>query len=324
MAVFYFFEKDDNCRWLRKEIREQYSKYLFGPVEWEGRQVKFYVILDWVMRTDRGANLEWVKEFGGNVVPSVEDLPLEAGVFITGYDCDLEERRELEARGIPIIDRACPWVKEFRDQLLSLDQTTHQAVVMIDQGHMVRECYRSIIPTDAILVGHNDFVERIRTAKDPRRALKLIVYTVFRPQDAERASDFIRKEYPHPANDLDGYKRSLCVWTKQGLLEEMREAIPRERLKSVWIICSSDVDRSTRSLINQATDCGAEPLILRSAADIPVQVADGDRIGVLMAPIPMPRAALALKEEIRRRFTVAAPGDGGSSFLECADWMPGL
>jgi 4-hydroxy-3-methylbut-2-enyl diphosphate reductase IspH len=302
MPYFRFFEKDENCRWLRKEILEHYPKYLYGPVDHEGRSVRFHVILDWVMRENRGANAQWVKEIGGNVVQSARDLPEGDGVFITGYDCDIQERRDLERRGVPIVDRACPWVKEFRDQLLALDSSTHQAVVMIDEGHMVYQCYRSIIPRDAILVQPEDYRERIDRERDPGRALRLIVYTVYRRKDAENVIAHIREFHGHPLNILDGYEKTLCVWTKQGLFEEMAAVIPAERLTEVWIICSSDADRSTRSIINEVADRGALPRVIREESEIPDSPPDDARIGVLMAPIPMPKKALAIKETIRKRF----------------------
>jgi hypothetical protein len=233
MPYFRFFKKDENCRWLRKEILEHYPEYLYGPVDHEGKPVRFHVILDWVMRENRGANAQWVKEIGGNVVQSAKDVPAGDGVFITGYDCDIEERRDLENRGVPIVDRACPWVKEFRDQLLALDPSTHQAVVMIDEGHMVYQCYRSIIPADAILVQPEDFRERIERLHDGKRALTLIVYTVYRPKDAERVILYIEENRANGANDLRGYEKTLCVWTKQGLFEEMAALIPAERLGEV-------------------------------------------------------------------------------------------
>jgi 4-hydroxy-3-methylbut-2-enyl diphosphate reductase IspH len=305
MPYFYFFQKDEDCRWLRKEIQEQFPKYLYEPVEFGGRKVKFYVILDWVRRADRGANLGWVKQMGGNVVQSVRDLPLGAGIFITGYDSDVEERRAAEKAGVPIVDRACPWIKELKEQILALDPAAHRAVVMIDETHMVYQCYKSIIPADAVVVQPENMEERISRAMSggERRAIALLAYAVFRPADARRAGDFISTKYPNPGNMLDGYKRSLCSWTRQGLLEEIEEIVPRERLGSVWIICSSDGDRSTRSIIAEVRDRGAVPVVVRNQAEIPETVRDDDRIGVLMAPIPMSREALALKETIQSRFS---------------------
>lgn len=305
MAYFYFFKQDENCRWLRKEIQEQFPKYLYGPVEFGGRMVKFYVILDWVRRSDRGANPGWVKQIGGNVVPSIRDLPPGAGIFITGYDCDIAERRAAEKSGVPIIDRACPWIKEFREQILALDPATHRAVIMIDENHMVYECYKSIIPADAVIVQPGNVRERVAQAMagGEKRALSLILYTVFRPVDATRAGEFISAHYPHPGNSLEGYKKSLCVWTRQGLFGEIEEAVPRENLGSVWIICSSDGDRSTRSLIDEVRERGADPVVIRTPEEVPRTVGENDRIGVLMAPVPMPREALSLKEDIRGRFS---------------------
>ncbi|MEJ2663012.1 MAG: hypothetical protein P8107_03065 [Spirochaetia bacterium] len=303
MAYFYFFRHDTNCNWLMKEVKEVYPQYLFDPVEYRGRRVKFYVILDWVFRVNRGANMDWIKEFGGNYVRSFEELPQGAGIFITGYDSDVRELQQARERGIPIIDRACPWVRQFRKQLESMNTQTEQAAIMIDKGHMVYDCYKSIFPPDSIFILPSNYKEEIPAQKDPAKSLRLIVYTVFRKKDAENAERFIREHYPHPDNNLEGYKKSLCVWTKQGLVEEMEEEIPRYNLEQIWIICSSEVDRSTKSLINEAREHGCEARIIKHRDDIPASVAADARVGVLMAPIPMPKKAVEIKEIIKQRFS---------------------
>jgi 4-hydroxy-3-methylbut-2-enyl diphosphate reductase IspH len=302
MAYFYFFQKDTNCTWLMKEVREVYPKYIFEPVDYQGRKVKFYVILDWVFRINRGANMDWIKEFGGNYVRSFEDLPEGAGIFITGYDSDVQELEEARKRGIPVIDRACPWVRQFKKQLESMNTHTEQAVIMIDKGHMVYDCYRTIFPEDSIFILPENFSEEISRHKNPDKSLRLIVYTVFRKKDAENVERFISEHYPHPGNNLEGYKKSLCVWTRQGLIEEIEEKIPQHHLDRIWIICSSEVDRSTKSLINEARERGCGVEIIKTRDDIPATSGKDSRIGVLMAPSPMPKEALEIKEIIKRRF----------------------
>jgi hypothetical protein len=146
MVYFYYFQNDHNCKWLMKEVRQEYPKYIFDPIEYEGKKVKFYVILDWVFRKNRGANMEWIKELGGNFVQSFKDLPEGAGIYITGYDSDIHELKQAEKRGIPIIDRACPWVRQFKKQIQDINRQTEQAVIMIDKGHMVYDCYKVASP----------------------------------------------------------------------------------------------------------------------------------------------------------------------------------
>jgi hypothetical protein len=134
------------------------------------------------------------------------------------------------------------------------------------------------------------------------KSLRLIVYTVFRKKDAENVKRFIEEQYPHSNNNLQGYKRSLCIWTKQGLIEEMEEMIPLHKLNQIWIICSSEVDRSTRSLINEAREHECGVVIIKTDRDIPQTVKEKSRIGVLMAPIPMPKKAFTIKDIIKQRF----------------------
>jgi 4-hydroxy-3-methylbut-2-enyl diphosphate reductase IspH len=206
--------------------------------------------------------------------------------------------------GIPIIDRACPWVRQFRNQVCAVDRQSEQPVIMIDKGYMVNDCYQSIFPEDSIFVLPHNYKEQIKKHKNPAKSLRLIVYTVFRKKDSEHVKSFIEENDPHPDNNLLGYRRSLCIWTKQGLIEEMEEKIPLHKINRIWIICSSDVDRSTKSLINEAHEHGCEVAIIKTHNDIPPSAAEDARIGVLMAPIPMPKKAFQIKDSIKQKFKV--------------------
>ncbi len=301
MSEFYFFEKDENCRWLRKEITESFPKYLHEPVEHNGATVKFYVILEWVLRDNRGANRQWIHENGYNVVETVNDLPEGAGVYITGYDSDVLEVKKLREKGVPIIDHACPWVANFRNQLLEHNQDTHQCIMMLDRGHMVYDCLKKIFPQDAIIINTDNYEEEIRKYKN-EKPINFLVYTVFREKDALRVIHFINLNYHHPENILTGYSKTACIWTKQGLFQEIELKIPEKKLDEVWVICSSESDRSTMSIINEIRENNAEAKIIKKPEDIPPIVDYGRNIGVLMAPIPLPKKALEIKEKIRNLY----------------------
>jgi 4-hydroxy-3-methylbut-2-enyl diphosphate reductase IspH len=304
MAYFYFFKKDDNCKWLMKEINELIPKYLFKPIDYNGKKTKFYVVLDWIVKKNRGANLKWIDEIGVNYVEKYSDLPENSGIYITGYDADIQEVEDAKKKGIPIIDHACPWVSQLRKQLLNINHNTHQCILMIDEGHMVYECFKSAFPKDIIIVQHNNYKEKLKVFKNKKPSY-LLVYTVFRKKDAENISKFIEKEYPHPDNILNNYKKTLCVWTKQGLFEELEEHLPEKKLDEVWIICSSDKDRSTMSIINEVNEHGAKPVIIKEKEDIPMTVKENNRIGILNAPIPIPKKIRELKNFIKDRFDLS-------------------
>lgn len=129
-----------------------------------------------------------------------------------------------------------------------------------------------------------------------------MTYATFRPDEAKAVADHINRAYPHPQNKLDLYKKTLCVWTRQGLLEEIRHTIPELELDSVWVICSSTKDRSTRSILSQVESTGATSRVIHGSADVPRQVAENDRIGVLFAPIPLSRGVREITELIKTRF----------------------
>ncbi|CAG23395.1 hypothetical protein [Photobacterium profundum] len=291
-----FFEKDQDCRWISKEISDVFPLYLYDETEFEGKAVTFYIILEWLQRKNRGANPKMLEELGVNVVPTVADLPEGAGVFVTGYDADYAELQQLKADGVPVIDRPCPWVRKLRDQILSFDNESYQMVLVIDENHMVYDCFKNLIPSDAIIVQPQNFKERICHLK-LSRPLSLLSYTVFRRTDIEAMAEFILQEYPNQEHHLHNYKKTLCLWTKQGLFEEVEDKCQSHRLDEVWIICSNRGDRSTQSLIQQVEDSQAIPVIIEKVADIPSRN-DKKKIGVLFAPIPKSTALLEIKQAL--------------------------
>lgn len=298
MPYFCFFEFDGSCAWMRKQIEETYEKYLRGPIDYQGRKVRFYAVLSWVMENGHGANPRWVEKSGYSIVRSLADLPDGAGVLVTGYDADAEELTALRRKGTPIIDKPCPWIRRLKETL-ERDDEKRQRVLMIDTEHMVHRCFRSIYPRGTIVVDMDDYADRLARERDGR-PLALAAYATFRPADVEAVAAYISKTYPHPDNETAKAADTLCMWTGQGILEEITRRVEDERLDEVWIVCSSAKDRSTKSLIRQVRDAGAEPLLIDAEDAIPSTTDSGKRIGVLCAPIPLDRERTAIKERLRR------------------------
>ncbi|MCK4797919.1 MAG: hypothetical protein KAT05_11075 [Spirochaetes bacterium] len=286
MSYFYFFKNDGKCKWMINEIEKYYPKYLRDPIDFKGKKVKFYTILKWVFRNNKGANLKWAEESGLNYVNTIDELPEGAGIYTTGYDADLVELEEARKKGIPIIEHPCPWVREIRRQLQEMNTDTHQCIFMVDRDHMIYECYHTIFPEDIIIIQNNNYKEEIRKHKN-KKPIHLIIYSVFRKKEVKRVINFIRTDYPHPDNKLDGYKKTLCMWIRQGLLEEIEEAVKEKKLDEVWVVCSSERDRSTTSIISEIRETGAKPIVIKKLEDIPEKIDDNLRVGVLLAPIPL-------------------------------------
>lgn len=301
MAQFYLFENDGECNWMQNEIEEYYPKYLKEPIDFQGRKVKFYGILEWVFGKKRGVNIEWLNEMNLNYVNSIDDLPVGAGIFTTGYDADLVELEEARKKGIPIIEHPCPWIKQLRKQLQNVNHESHQCVFMIDTDHMVHDCYKSIFPDDLIIIQPDNYIEKIKNNKN-EKPLQFLTYATFREKDAVRVIEYINKYYPHKENILDGYKKTLCMWTKQGLLEEIESSIKRKQLDEIWVVCSSEVDRSTMSIINEIRENGSKPVIIKTEQDIPQSIKEDSTIGVLLAPIPLSTKGRNIINIIKERY----------------------
>jgi 4-hydroxy-3-methylbut-2-enyl diphosphate reductase IspH len=292
---------DGQCKWTEKELAEQIPKYLNDPVDFNGNKVKFYLILKWIKNNKRGTNMNALKEIGVNYVESIEQLPEEAGIYVTGYDADIEELEKAKKSGIPIIERPCPWVRQLRDQIMDVNADTHQCIIMIDTDHMVYDCYKSAMPEDTIVVDPNNYKTKISEKKN-KKPINLLVYATFRKQDAERVIDYIKSNYDHQDNILHSYQKTLCCWTKQGLLEEVEIEVRNQNLEQIWVICSSEHDRSTISILSQIKEAGAKPVIIKEINDIPDKIDGNLRIGVLFAPIPLSTNAKNIKNKIRERF----------------------
>lgn len=301
MAYLYFFKKDGSCKWMQKEINENYPKYLREPIEYNGKKIKFYVILNWVFKKSIGANLKWINELKLNYVNTINELPEDAGIYVTGYDADLLELEQVKKKNIPIIEHPCPWIKKLRDQLYNVNKTTHQCIFLIDNDHLIFECYKYIFPEDIIIINTDNYKEEIKNKKS-NKPIHFITYSTFRENDVKRIIDFINKFYYHPDNILNGYKKSLCQWTKQGLLEEIREEITNKKLDEIWIICSSEHNRSTKSIINEINENNTKSIIIKNEDDMPKNISGNKRIGILEAPIPLPKNINILKDKIKKKY----------------------
>lgn len=300
MAFFYFFKNDGPCIWVRRQLEVVLPKYLCGPVDFNGKKITFYGILDWAVKKNKGVNLEWTKEIPFNYVRTIAELPPGAGIFNSAYDADIEQLNEVKKRKIPLIDKPCPWIRNLRNQIMNINPDTHQCVLLLDKGHMVECNFESIFPVDIILITECNFKKEFALRRNGK-PIHLLCYTVFREKDVLRVIDYINQHYHHSDNILNGYKKTLCAWTKQGLIEEIQTAISEEKLDTIWIICSSELDRSTKSIINEVTEHNVQATCIKSKEDIRIDYSSHKRIGILITPIPLPQKAFELKHYIKEK-----------------------
>jgi 4-hydroxy-3-methylbut-2-enyl diphosphate reductase IspH len=320
MSYFYFFKNDGECKWMEKEINQLYPLILHEPVssddirnisglkllnDYNGK-IKFYLILDWVYGKTRGANLEWLDEVGINYVKSIKELPENSGIYITGYDSNIEEVDNAVRNNIPIIDHACPWVRNIKNQLIEANQQSYQIVMLIDKEHMVYNCYKSLFPDDIIVVNPENYVDEISRNYN-NKPVYFISYSVFRIKESERISEYIRLNYNHAENKLDGYLKTACCWVKQGLLEEISEIVKKHKINMIWVICSSTGDRSTISVLNEINESGIDYMPIKNIEDIPSEIDQGKRIGVLVAPIPVSKKIKNIVNIIKEKYKMAIP-----------------
>ncbi len=303
MPYFYFFQNDGSCKWMQDEININYPKYLKDPIEYNGKKIKFYVILDWVIKKDKGVDIKWVNESKLNYVNSLDDLPENSGIYITGYDADLSDLEKAKKKGIPIIENPCPWIKQLKKQLLNVNQKTHQCVFLLDKGHMIYDSYKYIFNKDIIIINEKNYKEEIKKNRN-KKPVHLISYATFRKKDVLNVINFINEIYPDPNNIIEGYKKTLCQWTKKGLFEEIQKVKNDNIINKIWIICSSVSNRSTMSIINEVRDYNIVPFIIKKIEDLPESIEAEDRIGIIMSPIPMQKREQNIREYIANTYKI--------------------
>src|SRR5262245_31674171 len=139
MAFFYFFQHDKSCAWIDRETNKTVPRYLRAPVAYEALEAhdrrrlapyegkkRFYRVSGWTSRSAdgapdslaRGASPAWLDEIGVATVPTIDDLPPGAGVYVSAYDGNVGDLAALEARNVSMIHGVCPWVERLRDELL--------------------------------------------------------------------------------------------------------------------------------------------------------------------------------------------------------------
>lgn len=303
MSYFYFFQNDGSCKWMQDEININYPKYLRDPIEYNGKMIKFYVILDWVIKKDKGVDIRWVNDSKLNYVNSLDDLPENAGIYITGYDADLSDLEKVKKKSIPLIENPCPWIRQLKKQLLNVNPETHQCIFLLDKGHLIYDSYKYIFSKDIIIINEKNYKEEIRENIN-KKPVHLISYATFRKKDVLNVINFINENYPNPKNIFEGYKKTLCQWTKKGLFEEIQKVINERVINKIWIICSSVGNRSTISIINEVRDHDIEPYIIKKFEDLPENINDDDRIGIIISPIPMKKVVQNFKEFVVKKYRI--------------------
>ncbi|HOV13996.1 MAG TPA: hypothetical protein PK771_06910 [Spirochaetota bacterium] len=297
MGFIYFFKNINGCERFLKELRDEWSKYLKIGEKFNG--VEYYLIEEWISSKEKGANIEWLNSIKVRHIKFLNDLPYSAGVYISSYGGKYEEIEYLKKEGINFVENICPWVKLLIRELQKV-KNTHQCVIMIDEDHMVRKNYDSLIPGDTIIVNEENFKDMIKNKKN-NKPLHFIVYNTFRPIEAERVKNFIETNYPN-VNNIFQLKTS-CGWvTKSGLFEEITDTVVKKKIDEIWIICGGRLDRSTKSIINHIKELNVDYQLIREITDIPSSIQSGRNIGVLKVPVPYHKANEII-EVIKERYS---------------------
>lgn len=296
MSRFYYFQNDGRCPVMNKVLEKSVPEYLIDKKDKEA--VPYYFILDWNVVHHSDVYRDFLRSAGIRFVESIEDLPEGAGIFAGGYGGDPVALEEAKSKGIPLIDKICPWVEFLEEDIRSVPQG-YQCVILIDEFHIVYRNFQSLIPENAIIVNEKNFREKCGEL-DGSKPVFLCVYATFRQKDFDDVKELIENLLPDLPHKFSS--RGICSWiTHNSLFDEIDYAFKELQLSQVWVICNSEYNRSVLTLINEIEDRGAEARLIKRMDDIPRDLPQSGNIGVIIAPVPFDKDR-AILDAIKERF----------------------
>lgn len=281
---------------MKNVLEKSVPRYLIDRNETQ--QTSYYFILDWNVLHHSDVYRDFLKSSGIRFVETIDDLPEGAGIFAGGYGGDPVALDKARAKGIPMIDKICPWVKFLEQDIRSVPEG-YQCVILIDEFHIVYKNFKSLFPENTLIVNEKNYREKCE-GLDRDKPVFLCVYATFRQKDFDNVKHCIEKKLPGLPHKSSS--RGICSWiTRNSLFDEIGQVIPGRGLSQVWIICNSEYNRSVLTLINEIEDKGAEARLLKHVDDIPLELPESGNIGVLIAPVPFDKDREILNA-IKERF----------------------
>jgi 4-hydroxy-3-methylbut-2-enyl diphosphate reductase IspH len=245
--------------------------------------VRYFMNLEWSSVNGRGVEKELLNKLGIGYIDSIDKLPEGAGLYISAYDGNRDDINRLKQNGTAVIESICPWMIALRKQLQKVS-SEHQCILMLDREHMVYRNYRPLFPENTLCVTVENYKDELRYIEIDK-PVHFIVYSTFRKKDAQEIVEYINSHYNNEENIY--WLKGICGWTlRSGIFEEIEDAIRNKGLNEIWLICSNDKNRSVKSLIYEIKENGAEIRTIMNTDDIPMNLVNDKRIGVLRAPIP--------------------------------------
>ncbi len=227
-----FLQYDGRCRWVEKRLLKGYlPKVLKSALD--PRRKMIYMIEEWVSNKNgrMGADTKWLRRAGVPTFRTYRDVPQSTNFAIlnTGYDSIVEQEHELRQRGIEIIDDPCPFVKKLRNIFENCNQT-YQYILLCEPDHIIMKNYRTLFPSDMILIQINNYEEKIRSNAG-NKGFRLVPYVTFLPSQVKRIESFIRSSYPERVCEVyDTY----CIWVRSPTSPIVEiQNMPTEKLQGI-------------------------------------------------------------------------------------------
>lgn len=316
-----FLRHDGRCKWLEnKVLRGIYRDAMRNARDPRARPQ--YLILDWISNDGGkvGVDLKWLRTLGVAAVRSVADLPsgTDFAVVNTGYDSIVHEEQSLRARGVPILDAPCPFIRRVR-KLLEAADPAYQYIVLCEANHIIVKNFASLFPADAILVQMPNYQARI-LAEQNGKPFMVLPYVTFLPRHVDEIMDFLAQAFPERARQR---LATECMWIKSKASPIVEiESLSAQALEGVsaalLVTGTAAANKSVVSLLETLSGRGLAVTVVASLRDYRAYERAHPRARVLVVRSPIPNNT---EREIMAYIRFGFPGAvlarvGGSRWLK--------
>jgi 4-hydroxy-3-methylbut-2-enyl diphosphate reductase len=202
-------------------------------------------------------------------IDRIEDIPRGSRVVIRSHGIGPTERKQMEERGLEIVDASCMFVMKAQRMAEELYQDGYKIIILGLKDHPEVTALRDIVHDEAIIVGSLD---EIPVFDAPPEKLGVICQTTLNTEFFEKAIERLRKQVPNLV-----VRNTICDAT------EKRQKAARDIAGKVdaMIVIGGRHSSNTRKLTDICLERGVDTYHIESVDELkPGWFLGRKRIGV--------------------------------------------
>lgn len=137
---------------------------------------------------------EDLKSRGLPVLECMEEIPSEIELLIRAHGIPKSEQRQLEEKGVRIVDATCPYVKKIHRIVEKAHSEGRQVVICGDKNHPEVKGIHGWCENTALIVGNEDEIEDILNL-DSQISLTIVAQTTIRADFFKKISEILKKHF---------------------------------------------------------------------------------------------------------------------------------